>query len=131
VLLAPGSLFTSVLAVAALPDIRSALARTKARLAWICNLEPELNETASMSAPDHLAALRRHGVRVDTVLYDPAARVRFVPEQLAAERLNGLARALASAHPGHRDPVLLSRALQELFSGITSPMPVQHMNTSQ
>ena len=68
----PGSLFTSVLAATALPDVASALERTPARVLWICNLVPESRETAGMTAAEHLQALRNHGVRVDAVLYDPA-----------------------------------------------------------
>jgi uncharacterized cofD-like protein len=115
VLLGPGSLFTSVLATSALPGIRAALASTRARMLWICNLEPERYETSGMSAIDHLAALRSHGVRVDAVLYDPAARLRFAPGQLATERLEAVPRPLASLQPGRHDPVLLSAALRDLF----------------
>jgi uncharacterized cofD-like protein len=117
VLLAPGSLFTSVLAVGALPGIRSALARTEATVIWICNLEPQIPETAGLAASDHLLALRRHGLRIDYVLYDPAAALHFTPSQLAALDLPGLPRPLMSTNPGRHDPALLSAALRELFSG--------------
>jgi uncharacterized cofD-like protein len=116
VLLGPGSLFTSVLAVGALPDVGTALARTTGRVVWICNLEPEPVETAGMTACDHLEALRRHGVRVDTVLYDPTADLHFDAEQLADEGLEPLPRLLRSALPGTHDPALLRAALNELRS---------------
>lgn len=116
VLLAPGSLFTSLLAVSALPDVTSALTRTRARVLWVCNLEPQLPETAAMSASDHLDTLHRHNVRVDNVLYDPAARLGFTPAELAAAGLPGVARPLMSADPGRHDPILLAAALREMFS---------------
>lgn len=116
VLLAPGSLFTSVLAASALPDVADALARTSAHVVWICNLEPEAIETADMAASDHLAALRRHGLRVDAALYDPGAQLHFEAEQLARERVAPLPRALRSERPGVHDPLLLRAALQKLFA---------------
>lgn len=116
VLLGPGSLFTSVLAAAALPDIAATLAHTEARVVWICNLEPEAIETAGMSAHDHLAALRVHGVRVDAVLYDPAAALHFAPGELARQGLEALPRLLRSPHPEVHDPDLLRAALKGVLS---------------
>jgi len=115
VLLGPGSLFTSVLAVGALPAIRSALAHTGADVLWICNLAPQIPETAGMSAADHLAALRRHAVRVDRVLYDPAATLHFTAPELVTLDLDWLARPLVSSHPERHDPALLADAFRELF----------------
>ena len=126
VLLGPGSLFTSVLAASALPDVAATLARTPARVMWISNLEPEAIETAGMTGHDHLAALRRHGVRVDGVLYDPAAKLRFDPARLAGESLEPLPRVLRSARPGIHDPALLRMALEELLSRPRRRTPIQH-----
>jgi uncharacterized cofD-like protein len=120
VLLAPGSLFTSVLATSALPDVASALARTRAHVVWICNLEPDAAETAGMTGCDHLAALRRHGVRVDIALYDPDTALHFESEQLARERVTPLPRSLQSERPGIHDQALLHTALEELFTAPTS-----------
>lgn len=116
VLIGPGSLFTSVLAVSALPDIRTALARTRAEVLWICNLAPQVPETADMSAGDHLAALHRHGVRIDTVLHDPAAGLRLRPPELAAFDVREVARPMMSGSAGRHEPELLSEALAGLFS---------------
>jgi len=116
VLLGPGSLFTSVLAAAAVPDVATALARTAAHVVWICNLEPEPIETAGMSACDHLEALRAHGVRVDAVLYDPAAELHFGPRQLDGRGLEAIPRLIRGRQPGVHDPVLLRAALSELLT---------------
>jgi uncharacterized cofD-like protein len=116
VLLGPGSLFTSVLAVCALPAVTSALARTPAHVLWISNLEPQFPETDGMSAADHLIALRGHGVRVDTVLYDPRAELHLSRRELASANLRGLSYPLLGWQRGRHDPVLLSAALSDLFA---------------
>ena len=116
VLLAPGSLFTSVLAATALPDVASALARTSARVLWICNLVQEAHESSGMTAADHLRALRNHGVRVDAVLCDPARGSRLRPGSSNDERLPAICRPLRADQPGLHDPALLRAALLELFA---------------
>jgi len=117
VLLAPGSLFTSVLAVCALPDVVPALAATAARKVWICNLEGQPGETAGMSALSHLAVLRRHGIRVDAVLFDPEAEVSFAPAQLARRRIEAVPAPLQDGQPGIHDPALLRTALRGILGG--------------
>ncbi len=117
VLLAPGSLFTSVLAVSALPDVASALARTAARVVWICNLQADQYESAGMTLTEHLAALRRHRIRVDCALHDPAAELQFRPEPHGRGSLELLRWPLRGAQPGAHDSGLLRAALlQELLS---------------
>lgn len=115
VLLAPGSLYTSTLAASALPAVASAIAHTAARVLWLCNLEPGPTETADMTAEDHLAALRRHGVRVDYVLYDPEAELHFNPAMLARNRIGGFTRRLRAGHRPVHDVHLLGGALESLF----------------
>ncbi len=45
VVLGPGSLFTSVLAAAIVPEVTEALAATSAQTVYVCNLRPQLPET--------------------------------------------------------------------------------------
>lgn len=116
VLLAPGSLYTSTLATSALPQIVSALARTPARVLWLCNLDPGRGETVGMTAEDHLTALRAHGVRVDEVLYDPRAELHFDAPALARNRLVGFAHSLQAGRFPVHDPSLLGAVLESLFS---------------
>jgi uncharacterized cofD-like protein len=116
VLLAPGSLYTSTLATSALPQIVSALARTPARVLWLCNLDPGRGETVGMTAEDHLTALRAHGVRVDGVLYDPDAKLHFDAPALARNRLVGFAHSLQAGRFPVHDPSLLGAVLESLFS---------------
>jgi uncharacterized cofD-like protein len=114
-LLAPGSLFTSVIATSALPTVASALARTAAPVVWICNLEPDAIETAGMTGDDHLAALRRHGVRVDAALFDPRAELHLDARQLEADDVQAMPRPLQASRRGVHDQQLLRAAIGELL----------------
>lgn len=73
VVIGPGSLFTSVLAACTAPQINAALAARSGGRVYVCNLRPQLHETDGFGAGDYLAALRSHGVEVDTMVHDPAA----------------------------------------------------------
>jgi uncharacterized cofD-like protein len=109
VVLGPGSLFTSVLAVLAVPGLREALASTGAQVVYVANLRAGA-ETAGLDVAAHEAALVEHGVRPDVVLADATAMevgrvsARLVTADLA--RPDGL---------GH-DPARLGEALAALAS---------------
>jgi uncharacterized cofD-like protein len=115
VLIAPGSLYTSTLATCALPQIRLAIARAPGRVLWVSSLEPERAETASMTAEDQLAALRTHGVRVDDVLYDPGAKLRFSPTTLARSGVAAFAWPLQADGGATHDSSLLCTALESVL----------------
>jgi len=108
IVIGPGSLFTSVLAVVAVPAIRDAIANSPARKVYVCNLRPQVPETGGFDVADHLAALAAHGVDVDVALCHPGAlpmgevAVVCVEETIAVPDL--------TAH----DPVLLAEALSRL-----------------
>jgi uncharacterized cofD-like protein len=70
VVIGPGSLYTSVLAAAALPDLTEAIARTQAQRVFVCNLKGQANETAGYDVGRHITALHSHGIVVDQVLCD-------------------------------------------------------------
>src|SRR5581483_6818395 len=50
VILAPGSLFTSLAPVLCVPAIREALAATRGRIIHVCNLQPQVPETLGLDA---------------------------------------------------------------------------------
>ncbi len=108
VVIGPGSLFTSVLAVVAVPAIREALAATPGRKVYVCNLRPQHPETAGYDVAAHVDALRAHGLEVDVVLCDPHALPRGATDRPCVER--PLANADGSAH----DPAQLAAALSDL-----------------
>lgn len=69
IVIGPGSLFTSVLAVCSVPAIREALASsTRARRIYVCNLRPQLPETAGFTSEDHVRAVLEHAIIPDTVV---------------------------------------------------------------
>jgi len=73
VIVGPGSLYTSVLAVVAVPAVREALAATSARRVYVCNLRPQDPETTGYDVAAHIAALAAHGLDVDVVVCHPGA----------------------------------------------------------
>lgn len=110
VVIGPGSLFTSLLAVMAVPAIRDALAATAARKVYVCNLREQLPETSGYDVAAHVDALEAHGVHVDTVVSDPAGlAVGRLPDGVRSVQAS-VSRAGAAAH----DPQKLAEALENL-----------------
>jgi len=124
VLLAPGSLYRSVLSTAAVPEVASALSRTRGEVVWIASVAPGSRETAGMTAVDYLEALRLHGIRVDVVLHDPSATLRFDASVLASYGLQSVARPLRSRrYRALHDPAKLRTALEEMLgSRVKAPV---------
>jgi uncharacterized cofD-like protein len=107
VIIGPGSLYTSVLAVCVVPEIRAALARRTRGRIYVCNLRPQLPETAGYTAADHLDAVLDHGVPVDVMVAPPRT-----PASVRGIRVltTDLARSDGSGH----DPQRLAAALRML-----------------
>jgi uncharacterized cofD-like protein len=113
--LAPGSLYTSVLPASAVPQVAGALKKTQASVVWIANLKRDPDDAADMKAIDQLRTLQRHGVRVDAVVYDPAAELPFTEAELVRHRVRAVARELqVSGFDGH-DQSRLRAVLRELI----------------
>lgn len=88
VTIGPGDLYTSVVANLAVPEIRDAVARTRAKKIYICNLMTKPGETFGYSAADHVREVRRYIGRdaLDAVLISTTA---FSPESIAEyEKMN-------------------------------------------
>jgi uncharacterized cofD-like protein len=75
IVLAPGSLFTSLLPVLVVPEIRRAVAETTALVVQVGNLAPQVPETEGLDSADQLRAVLDHGARVDTLLVATTARL--------------------------------------------------------
>jgi uncharacterized cofD-like protein len=115
IVLAPGSLYTSLLPVICVPELRDALASAPAGVVQVCNLRSQVPETNGLDASDHLRAVLEHGGRVDRFLFQAegilaadegairALGVEPVPAEVA--RPDGLA----------HDPLKLAEALQALL----------------
>ena len=74
VVLGPGSLYTSVIPNVLVPEVREALASTRAWVVYVCNVMTQPGETDGYTAADHVAALHRHGLAglIDAVLVNEA-----------------------------------------------------------
>lgn len=70
VVVGPGSLYTSLLAVTAVEAIRAAIDSTRAQRVYVANLREQPPETAGFDVAAHVDALVAHGVTVDLVLAD-------------------------------------------------------------
>jgi uncharacterized cofD-like protein len=60
ILLGPGSLYTSILPNLLIPEIASAISKSKARRVYIANLMTQPGETAGYALTDHLRAIQQH-----------------------------------------------------------------------
>ena len=123
VVVGPGSLFTSVLAVCAVPGIRRALAEAKGQIVYVCNLRPQLPETANFTAADHLRSVLDHGVPVGAMVAhapdshrQPGTRTGR-PQSNPTQAVHGVETVfipLSNADGTAHDPALLAVALRGL-----------------
>ncbi len=109
IVLGPGSLFTSVLAVGAVPALRDAVAAASGQKVYVCNLGSQQAETSGYDVAAHVDALRAHGLAVDVVLYHPGA----LP--LGRLDVQGVGRAIARPDGLAHDPARLAVALADLI----------------
>lgn len=93
IILGPGSLFESILPNLLIDELREAVARSKARKIYICNLMTEPGRTPGFGVAEHIRAIKRFGVTPDYVL-------------LSAQRLDSEIYRLYAA--AHQSPVALS-----------------------
>lgn len=125
VVLGPGSLFTSVVAAAAVPAVRDALAATAAQRVYVANLAPQIPETEGLAFADHLAVLADHGIPVDVALRHGAdAPSADAPSADAPPTVAGAAvveRPVASADGRTHDPAALAAALTDLLGTVAVP----------
>jgi uncharacterized cofD-like protein len=110
VVIGPGSLFTSVLAAAAVPEVAAAIACCPGQRVFVCNLHPQAPETAGYDVGRHVDALLDHGVVVDVVLCDTS-------RGMALGRVGPpvVDRPLAGPNGLVHDPGKLASALSDLL----------------
>jgi uncharacterized cofD-like protein len=114
IVIAPGSLYTSIVAVLCVPGIRAAIEAARGQVVQVANLLLE-NETAGHDGTDHLAAVREHGARVDTFLYDPDHGPRVDPKRIDALGTQPIAGPIAAEGGAAHDPRQLAKALSALL----------------
>jgi uncharacterized cofD-like protein len=115
VVLAPGSLYTSLLPVLCVPGIRDAVAASPGSVVQVANLRPQIPETEGLDAMDHLRAVLDHGGRVDTFLYDPDAMLATDPVDVRTLGVEPVAASVARDDGLGHDPQRLANALTALL----------------
>ena len=122
VVLGPGSLFTSVVPHLLVPEVRRALAATRARVLMPLNLAPQPGETDGFSPEAHLEALLAHApeLRVDVVLADPG---RWPTVASLTDAAKGVEAEVVLAEVGsddgqpRHDPARLAAAYRSIMGG--------------
>lgn len=113
VVIGPGSLFTSVLAAAVVPDIKEAIRRTAAQRVYIANVANEKADVRGFYLPEHVEALREHGIATDAIVACPTVHHVSDLSSVAPGVFVKLAAVSADDDWGH-DPERLGVALAEL-----------------
>ncbi len=115
VVLAPGSLYTSLLPVLCVAGIRDAVAQTRAQVVQVCNLHPQPPETTGLDGADHLRAVLDHGTRVDVFLAEEHGALAVDEALVSAWGVRLVCGQLARPSGLAHDPVKLAPALANLL----------------
>lgn len=131
IVLGPGSLYTSILPVLLVDDVRTAFQRSSALCVYVCNVATEPGETDQFGVRAHLDALRDHigGECIDLVLANNNTRPanNFPPEwqgrtEIVPLDVQGLtewkivaADIINPDNPLRHDPKKLARELMRLL----------------
>ena len=115
VLLAPGSLYTSLLPVLCVPGVGEAVTATPGLVVQVCNLRPQPPETTGLDAADHLRAVLAHGARVDVFLYERDGVLALDEARIRGWGVRPVAGAVAGRSGLVHDPARLAPALADLL----------------
>lgn len=115
IVLAPGSLYTSVLAAVIVPGLRDALQAARGRVVQVANLRAEIPEAAGLDGVDHLAAVLDHGGRVDTYLIATHTRLAADPTAIEALGVRPVTSDVADSGASVHDVGRLASALAALL----------------
>ncbi|WP_102028643.1 gluconeogenesis factor YvcK family protein [Salirhabdus sp. Marseille-P4669] len=87
VVIAPGSLFTSILPNLIIPEIGDALKNCPGKVVYICNVMTQFGETEDFTAADHVQAIQDHIGEscVDAIVVHNAPIKPFVKQRYEAE----------------------------------------------
>jgi uncharacterized cofD-like protein len=115
IVLAPGSLYTSLLPVLCVRGIRDALRASTAPIVQVCNLAPQLPETEGLDATDHLRAVCAHGTNVDSFVYEAGGRLESDEAAIEALGVRSVAADVSGRAAWAHDPAKLARVLRALL----------------
>lgn len=85
IVIGPGSLYSSLIAVLLVDGIAEAIIQSSARVVYVMNLMTEPGETDNHTGADHLVALRRHSPKltIDDVIINASAMPKPLLERYA------------------------------------------------
>jgi uncharacterized cofD-like protein len=115
VILAPGSLYTSLLPVLCVLGIAEAVTTTPGVVVQVCNLRPQPPETTGLDAADHLRAVLDHGARVDVFLSERGGALPVDEDRIRGWAVHPVAGAVAGRSGLVHDPAKLASALADLL----------------
>jgi hypothetical protein len=81
----------------------------------VCNLRPQLPETAGLDAADHVRAVLEHGGRVDRFLYQRDGALPADEGAIRGLGVQPIAGAVARPDGLAHDPLQLAEALRALL----------------
>jgi uncharacterized cofD-like protein len=115
IVLAPGSLYTSLVPVLCVGELRDAVNAARGSVVQVSNLRPQPPETQGLDATDHLRAVREHGGRVDTFLYQKGGALAADETVIREWGTEPVAADVARADRLVHDPTRLATALRALL----------------
>jgi uncharacterized cofD-like protein len=115
VVLAPGSLYTSLLPVLCVAELRDATAAAPVRVVQVANLRQQVPETSGMDGADHLQAVLDHGARVDTLLWATDGALAVDEGRVRALGVDPVGARMARVDGLGHDPGQLARHLSALL----------------
>lgn len=124
--IAPGSLYSSILPVLITPGIKEKFLDSKAIKIWVFNVANEKNETFMYRAKDYIRAMKTHlgDFKVDFVLFSKAPKAFSKPYRLVKldiKELEGIARQVIiedlanEKEPGTHDALKLKVVFEQIF----------------
>ncbi len=135
IVLGPGSLYTSLLPSLLIPQVRDAVAASRALRCYVCNVATQVGETEGFGVAAHLAAIEAHAGRlVDVVLVNDdytasraegdrsePVRIDWTPPREGPDLVR---RQVVDASNAHRhDSALLAAALVGIYQERGRPRP--------
>jgi len=115
VVLAPGSLFTSLLPALMVPGIRDAVCMAAGQVVQVGNLAPQIPETEGLDGVDHLRAVLEHGARVDVLVSAEDGLLDVADASVEALGVRCVRRRLSVPGTLAHDPAELAEMLAHLL----------------
>lgn len=128
IVIAPGSLYSSIISVLVTGKIGECFTRSPARKIWVFNVANERNETFMYSSKDYVEAMKRHvsGFQVDFLLFSTPPKKFTNPHRLVKlnmKELEGISRNVIiddfvdSGDPNIHDHKKLRKVFKQIILG--------------